>query len=203
MDEKLKESLSALVDGEAHELEVKRLLSHCDESELVSQWRRYHQIGDGIKQAETTSDWSDFDISGSLRERLADIEMEDVDQDPAVNVDSSEPVISHDEKGHQPAAKRSAHWLNYAAAVGVMALLLVTLIRTDPDTQQSIASAVPSEGQSGSGLEVVSYRPYEVDEKQAKRLSDLMLRHAGIGFMGSGHGVAEYARVANYNPQAL
>ena len=40
-----------------------------------------------------------------------------------------------------------------------------------------------------------------VNEDQAQRLGDLLLRHAGNGFMGSGHGLAEYARVASYDPR--
>ena len=42
----LSESLSALVDGEANELEVRRLLNQLDgDTELTAQWQRHQMLG--------------------------------------------------------------------------------------------------------------------------------------------------------------
>jgi sigma-E factor negative regulatory protein RseA len=46
MSEKLKESLSAVMDGEADEFEIKRVLNEASSNpELMSRWHRYHLIG--------------------------------------------------------------------------------------------------------------------------------------------------------------
>lgn len=44
MSDKLRESLSALLDDEANELEVQRLLKYSTDSELRSTWHRYIQV---------------------------------------------------------------------------------------------------------------------------------------------------------------
>ena len=45
MSERLRESLSALMDDEANELEVERLLSQIgDNAELRETWVRYHRV---------------------------------------------------------------------------------------------------------------------------------------------------------------
>ena len=46
MSEKLKGSLSAVIDGEADEFELRRVLDEVDKNEeLRSTWERYHLIG--------------------------------------------------------------------------------------------------------------------------------------------------------------
>ena len=46
MSEKLKESLSAVMDGEADEFELRRVLDEVSkDAELASSWDRYHLIG--------------------------------------------------------------------------------------------------------------------------------------------------------------
>ena len=43
MDDRMKESISALMDDESNELELQRVLSNAD-AELSETWHRYHQI---------------------------------------------------------------------------------------------------------------------------------------------------------------
>ena len=46
MNDRIKESLSALVDGETDELEVRRVLNELDkDSELKDTWKRYQLMG--------------------------------------------------------------------------------------------------------------------------------------------------------------
>jgi negative regulator of sigma E activity len=44
MDDRLKESISALMDDESNELELQRILSHVEDDELLETWKTYHNI---------------------------------------------------------------------------------------------------------------------------------------------------------------
>src|SRR5690554_5537806 len=46
MDDRLRETLSAMMDDEADELSVRRLLSHSDQSDVCEQWQRWQQVRD-------------------------------------------------------------------------------------------------------------------------------------------------------------
>lgn len=53
MSDHLKESLSALMDNEAEELELRRILKEApDNEELLSCWSRYHLVSNLLKQQE-------------------------------------------------------------------------------------------------------------------------------------------------------
>lgn len=69
--ETLRESLSALMDGEANELELQRLLSGiADNAELRSTWTRYHAVRSVVGAQEVTG--FSMDISQRVRGVLAE-----------------------------------------------------------------------------------------------------------------------------------
>tara|TARA_R110001592_G_scaffold24536_1_gene94402 strand:+ start:11797 stop:12030 length:234 start_codon:yes stop_codon:yes gene_type:complete len=49
MNERLKESLSALLDGEVNELELQRILTHENRQEVSACWQRYHTVREWIQ----------------------------------------------------------------------------------------------------------------------------------------------------------
>lgn len=53
MNERLKESLSALLDGEVNELELQRILAHDERQEVSACWQRYHEISALIQSNNT------------------------------------------------------------------------------------------------------------------------------------------------------
>lgn len=68
MNEKLRESLSALLDDEANELEVRRVLSQVDsEPELRQTWRRYNITRQVMAGQQP---FLSVDISGRVREEI-------------------------------------------------------------------------------------------------------------------------------------
>ena len=70
MDERLRESLSALMDDEANELEIERVLSRIgDDAELRAAWVRYN----GARSAASEQALAPLtlDISGAVREAVA------------------------------------------------------------------------------------------------------------------------------------
>lgn len=77
--DQLLESLSALVDNEASELEVRRLLKQADEQkELAQRWHRYQLIGSLLREEEGAglSESGDFlaKLSSKLHEEQSDLE---------------------------------------------------------------------------------------------------------------------------------
>ena len=70
MSEKMRESLSALMDGEANELELQRVLSGMGgNAELRQTWSRYHAVRDAVT-GQPTADLT-LDISERVRDTLA------------------------------------------------------------------------------------------------------------------------------------
>ena len=70
-EETLKESLSAAMDGEATELELRRVLSGLDQSpELRSSWSRYHAVGNAMRGE--ASALGSVDLSASISELIQD-----------------------------------------------------------------------------------------------------------------------------------
>lgn len=70
MSEQMREALSALKDGEAGELELRRLLKHGDSQEVDQHWRAMHQITDTINGR--TTEFHDWDISGRVAMAITD-----------------------------------------------------------------------------------------------------------------------------------
>ena len=50
MNERLKESLSALLDGEVNELELQRILTNENRQEVSTCWQRYHEVREWIQK---------------------------------------------------------------------------------------------------------------------------------------------------------
>lgn len=67
MSERLRESMSAMLDGEANELEIQRVIKALDDDpELRETWRRYQ----ATRSAISGSQFTQMDISGRVREAL-------------------------------------------------------------------------------------------------------------------------------------
>jgi sigma-E factor negative regulatory protein RseA len=70
MSEKMRESLSALMDGESNELELQRVLSALDkDASLKKTWQRYHAVR-AVVSENTHGDFS-MDISSRVTEAIA------------------------------------------------------------------------------------------------------------------------------------
>jgi sigma-E factor negative regulatory protein RseA len=116
MSEQLKESLSAVMDGEADEFEIKRVLNEAaDDPELRGVWERYHLVR-SVMRGE-----------GRMRgaDRLSARFWTEIDADEAAPVDDVEPIEA------APRASRS-NWVRWgqrvagvAVAAGVAAAVIV------------------------------------------------------------------------------
>lgn len=50
MNERMKESLSALLDGEVSELELQRILTHENRQDISIYWQRYHEVSEWVQR---------------------------------------------------------------------------------------------------------------------------------------------------------
>lgn len=97
MTQQLHESLSAIMDGEGNELELRRVLKTLDESpELGDVWRRYHLMRSALRRERDTV--VDMDIASSV---MAVIEQEETPLgDTAVEAAAlAQPVRSQKRRG--------------------------------------------------------------------------------------------------------
>jgi sigma-E factor negative regulatory protein RseA len=53
MNERLKESLSALLDGEVNELELQRILSYENKQEVSEFWQSYHNVREWVRKSDS------------------------------------------------------------------------------------------------------------------------------------------------------
>ena len=68
-DKTLSESISALVDGESNQFELRRLLKASEQNaEIRETWRRYHMVGH-IMRGEAAA-LSNIDLAATVREAI-------------------------------------------------------------------------------------------------------------------------------------
>lgn len=197
MDERLKESISALMDDEVNELELQRVLSHVERDELAEQWQRYHLVRDALRNepsAEGELDTLSIDVSQSVSDWI--------DQEDEA-LDSPEVVALETSPSPSPLSKVSG-FLSIAASV-VFAVIFVV----QNDAGQS--TTFPTLAQSGEGVKsldepvqaVASVRQpkiiEQIDENHARRLNEYLLRHAEHSMLGSRQGAMPFVRVASVN----
>ncbi|MFV2089476.1 MAG: sigma-E factor negative regulatory protein [Pseudomonadales bacterium] len=116
MSEKLKESLSAVIDDEADEFELRRVLDEIGKDpELKQSWERYYLIGSAIR-GEGVADF------GAMREKIwAEIQIEGDDSRPPLRSD-----IDADEA--EPAKRVVVgRWTSLAVAATVAFVVVVGL----------------------------------------------------------------------------
>lgn len=68
----LEQSLSALMDGEATELELQRVLRHLDDPQVRQTWQRLHQVRSAMHREPLVA----VDVSAAVREALDGVELD-------------------------------------------------------------------------------------------------------------------------------
>ena len=91
MSEQMKESLSALMDGEANELEFQRVLSLSDDNEVRQTWQRYHVARTAMREGGVDSNLASIDISQAVK---ATLDTESTYKKPSVFSQYLKPVAS-------------------------------------------------------------------------------------------------------------
>ena len=187
MDDRLKETLSAMMDDEADELSVRRLLSHDEQSDVRAQWQRWQQVRDLMHLGHVPTDT--VDVSAGVRRTLAGRLDEVAESSARTDVDS-----------------RRWRW----PAVAMVSLALIVGFGAGagwesaaPDSEvagfASAGTAVPDSAPTDPVQEVALQG---LDEEQWEHLSRYLLEHAQHNSVGAGRGSVGYARLASASAPA-
>ena len=178
MDDRLRETLSAMMDDEADELSVRRLLSHERQHEVRTQWQRWQDIRDLMHSSHSPA--GDVDVSAAVREAL------DGRAQPSVPSDDSRRSVSR------------WHWP--AVAMVSMALLVGFGAGAGWDASES-GPAAPVVAATSAGDAQESEMPevalQGLDDEQWAQMSPYLLEHAQHSSVGAGRGSVGYARLAS------
>ncbi|MFP5382875.1 MAG: sigma-E factor negative regulatory protein [Gammaproteobacteria bacterium] len=197
MNERDRERLSALMDNEAGDLELRQVLKAAeDDPALVDTWKRYHLIQSALRRDAGV--WAGVDLRTSLATRL------DAEDDSGA---SRREAFRH-RRGLQALAS-----LAVAASVALVTVFSWQSLR--PDTPGMAATApMLAHGGVQARMQTVALDPMVVVREDGEellmtasasaptaaqdRLNTYLARHArAAGSLASARGVATYARVVS------
>ena len=202
MSEQLRETVSALMDGEASELELRRVLAHEDKQLIDSLWAKYHRTQSAVK-----GEFGGFD-SLDISERIS------------AEIDNESPY-SETSAPHKMAWFKPLSGIAIAASVAFMVVFGVRQIQPQlgagsVDAPSLAASASgraypaqtsgdvsgPMAVSAGLGTQYAGPgQEAEADRLAEKQLDKYILRHTEILALQGGKGVRPFARVANYEAE--
>ena len=207
MTERLHESLSALMDGEADELEVRRILAHSNSEEIDAVWSRYHLAQSSHQLEEPVLH---LDISKRVSVAITEESLQQPSQ-TAINT-----------------PRKAVSWLKplsgFAVAASVAAAVVVGvrgyenaspgLLPQDVTQTQQIASSraypvgagsfTASTGakQPGAQFNVLPSPSQTLLKQQSdQRMEKYLLRHAQQLSTSQAQGVIPFARVASFEAE--
>ncbi len=217
MDDRLKESISALIDDEANELELQRVLSHADKDELLDTWASYHRVRSvlksdneellGIDISQSVSQIISQEAPLQLNDEPSESTFDSSDQFQKSSSSQSEELVK--EAGRSRYTSRISGGLAIAASVAFALFFVLQSSVNDPlnvnDSQ--LAAVLPVDATSplqrvnvSSGS--LNKQPkiiVEFSEEHARRFNEYLLRHAEHSVVSSSAGLMPLARVASVN----
>jgi sigma-E factor negative regulatory protein RseA len=199
MSERLRESVSALMDGEAGELELRRLLTDSDELSVRSSWQSYHRLQVVLK--EEPAEFLGWDISERVSSAIED-------NSELAGMTSRRP------RWLQPVA-------GFAVAASVAAAVVMTVGNLNPANSglgagqpEMLSRVFPTTGGlavSAGGNQarltpaatpmVLPGVDAQADEDARQRLERYILRHTESAALNNGQGMISFARVASFDAE--
>ena len=199
MNDQIRESLSALMDGEANELELERVLKHSDDELVRATWVRFHMASRTMQDGESRQ--SGIDISARVMAALND--------EPELEI------------------KPVARWMNFlrpAASFAVAASVFATVLVGSQfygllgvggaagDAPVELANRVSTVGmvntlggsavRAGHALPALRAAPAsrgtDFNRLARQRLQRFMLSHTEQASLNAPQGMMPYARVASF-----
>jgi len=183
MDERLKETLSAMMDDEADELSVRRLLSHGSQDAVRGQWQRWQQVRDLMH--ENHGPVEGVDVASAVRDRL------DGRVQQSTTVAAGKP------------SRVNWHW----PVTAMVALALVVGFGAGAGWDSSQPRGTANEMAAAPSEQPVPVLPTSIeevalqglDEEQLRQMRQYMLEHAQHNSVGAGRGSVGYARMVSAN----
>ncbi len=210
MKDRMKESLSALCDGECDELEVRRILNQVgNQSDLRDQWQRYHLIGSVLRDEPTSS----VDLLKGINQAL---DGEPMDEVPATFQQSADHnALSSNGNNSATTAVRSAQgisqWFISGAVAASVTLAVLVGFRMSASTDmpssalvsQSAPAPAPAPVTAAQTSVAVAMSEAELREAQ-EALQNYMLGNQSRAPVYSDTLLTQspaFARVANYGKE--
>ena len=211
-DAKLQESLSALMDNEASELELHRLLKALEaDSSLASSWSNYHHASNAIRAQ--ASPYPAFDISGSISAAIADEPVHGQQRKQggaigrvwhaagrfavAASVAGAVVIGAQQYADLQDGYSQVADTSSFGSAAGTVPEGFQTPDLTTRAVSISDAPVLAGRGERTDVVYVPSVAEQEIQNKAIEEhLNQLMLEHAENATQNSAQGLLPYARIA-------
>jgi sigma-E factor negative regulatory protein RseA len=200
MSDQLRESVSALMDGEADELELRRLLSTENEESVKQTWARYHLVRDVIQDNDTSA-YRHLDISSQVSVAInqSDSGVGKIDQlEATVGQQMGSSGVNDSLADGNKAPEVAAWWrpmAGFAVAASVAMAVVVGVQTLDTNVTPGFSSGLPIAGQatttsrvypvagasmqaSGGSGSAVRYQPVELpgDIAASRAAADLEAR---------------------------
>ena len=153
------ESLSALMDNEADELEMRRLLKNApNDQALADTWRRYNLVRSVLQHEEVVP------VSSAASSRI----LEAIAAEEAYVPDSTQ----HLQKSVKPQLWQTFGRTAIAASVALAAYVGFQSLLVDPLSQAPVASSSPSVNSLAPNSQLASGTSVEFDAQAQQRLND-------------------------------
>lgn len=215
MSEQLRETLSALKDGEAEELELRRLLKQGDSHEVDEQWKMMHHLSEVVEGR--TPQFAQWDISKQVSAAI--------DEESAHQTDFTE-----ERESHSFSARLLKPFAGFAVAASV-ALALVFGTQTLNTVEPGLSTPISNGGLASSGrvypatmsanslgsvnvnavssgsnsplsntdtVASLSKVALKGDLAAEQRLNQYMMQHTEQSALNNGQGMLNFARVASF-----
>ena len=186
MDDRLRETLSAMMDDEADELSVRRLLSHGSQDEVRAQWQRWQDVRDLLHDGHSPA--HGVDVSVAVRELL----------DGRTSASARSRVLrpnTNVRRWHWPAAAMVAT----ALLIGFGAGAVWDSSDVGPLQPATAAAPEPEPEVSTQDQPVREIALQGLDDEQWEYMSRYLLEHAQHNSVGAGRGAVGYARLVSAN----
>ncbi len=218
MKDQLSESISAIMDSQADDLEVRRLLKALDNASeeeaaaILAQWESFHTIGAALRD-ESISHHRGHSVQPKVRASAnfaASVSAAIADEVPAASV-------------HNSSVKREPIWRRFAVAATVTLAVLVGVkeyeaqqgaasYTADNTVVAPVVSIIKNVDQDIIDLSAVQLASSEAKEpmseaekleaiKAQERLNEYLLEHTNHAAKQSGQGMIPFARLANFEDE--
>jgi sigma-E factor negative regulatory protein RseA len=212
MKNRIRESLSALCDGECDELELRRVLNHVEnDAEFREQWANFHLIGAAMRGESVDT----VDLSKGIMQAIDGEPMDEVPgaEQASASTSAAAPDVETSD-ATQPKASVLPGWMvsGAVAASVTMAVLLGARVLSVPDVTvgsadmtlakaeavQSVPAVMPQSSVAAASVAAdTQMSAAELAEAQ-ERLKQYVLEHEDQAFGMETHQAVPYARVANF-----
>jgi sigma-E factor negative regulatory protein RseA len=195
MNERNKESLSALMDGEADELEIRRVLNQLDkDDELRDHWKNYHLMGSLMRDESFDS----LDLTRGINQIL------DGELAPNGAADINTPQSPRQSRVQKSRSAWYKPLTSVAVAASVTLAVLLGVQSIEPDKGLGLAdnrantSQVPQGELTASSLTIEEQQQLESAQQQ---LQDYILQNSSDSNEEK-KGILPFARVVEFQSQA-